>query len=226
MTPPRGFALPLVLWCVAFLTVIALALLGMVSRWLDEETLAERRFAARQNALSGLAVARNADVLPGDPLLVTGNASRDGYEVRISDESGRINPNYWLSRNNREIFETLFTSWRVGEHAQDVAIDSMMDWTDPDEFALLNGAERGTYAARGLEGFPTNRPFASVRELNAVHGLQEILATRDSWRDMFSVLHDGKVSALHASAPLLEDRSKKMSPRECARALSRWASRE
>ncbi len=204
MTQRHGFALPLVLWSVAFLTVISFALVGTVSRWLDEETLAERRFAARQNALSGLAIGRSPAVSPGDPLLVTGNAERDGYVVRISDESGRINPNYWLSGGNREIFKTLFASWRAGGHAQDVAIDSMIDWTDPDEFALLNGAERGTYAARGLEGFPPNQPFASVKELSAVHGLQDILAAHDSWRDMFSVLHNGKVSALHASAPLLE----------------------
>ncbi len=199
-----AFALPLVLWSVAFLAGLSLLLLGVVSHWLDDQSLAERRFAARQNALTGIALGMNPAVLPGDPLLRTGNAEKNGHEVRISDESARINPNYWLKTNQREGFQNLLGYWQVEKSDQDKAIDGMTDWTDADDFVLLNGAERGQYEALGLAGFPPNEPFNSVDELSAVIGLQNILAEREGWRDFFTVWHDGKIGILHASSPVLE----------------------
>jgi hypothetical protein len=200
----RAFALPLVLWCVAFLAAISLILTTSISRWLDDELLAERRFAARQQALSGLAVGLHPGIQPGDPILVTGDAERDGYAVRLTDESGRINPNYWLKGNQRDLFRDLFANWQVNLPDQDVAIDSMIDWMDPDEFTQLNGAEAPQYAAMGRAGFPPNRPFSSVREMNSVRGLSRILSGRDDWKDLFTVWYEGEISALHATAPVLE----------------------
>lgn len=204
MNRKNAFALPLVLWSVAFLTVISLVTVKMVDRWLDDETLSERRFLARQYALSGLAVGSNPDVDNGDKLLGSANAEHDGYKVRISDESGRLNPNFWLKEKSRQIFEVLFTAWEADKMLSDTAIDSMQDWVDGDDFSLLNGAERSYYAPRGMEGFPANRPFSSVRELTAVRGLDTILASRENWRDIFTLWNDGKISALHASAEVLE----------------------
>jgi hypothetical protein len=200
----RAFALPLVLWSVAFLTVISLTTVGMVDRWIDSEILAERRLAARAQALSGLAVGCSAEVERGDPLLITGNAEKDGYEVHISSESGRINPNYWLAQENREIFETLFLNWKVENQQRDIAIDSMLDWVDKDDFAERNGAERGDYAARGKEGFPPNRPFVSLRELRAVRGLGDILDKHESSGEAFTLWHKGKLSVLYATPEMLE----------------------
>lgn len=200
----RAFALPLVLWSVAFLTVISLGMVGAVGRWLDDETFAERRFAARLNALSGVAVGRSPSVEAGDSLLQTGDSEHDGHDVRLSDESGRINPNRWLATGDREIFERLFTFWKAGMHERDAAIDGMTDWVDEDGFAALNGAESGFYAAQGMPDLPPNGPFASVREMGSVRGLDVLLSAQAGWRDVFSVWNEGKVSALHAPAALLE----------------------
>lgn len=199
-----AFALPLVLWSVAFLSAIALLLVGTVGRWLDDETLAEHRFAARQHALTGLALGRNPALSPGDPLLNTGDANRDGHAVRITEESSRINPNYWIVPERRVLFQELFTAWDVNPRDQNAAVDGMADWIDPDDLASLNGAERGQYESRGHTGLPPNEPFVSVAELEAVIGLQDILAARENWKDVFTVHYAGKINILHASVPLLE----------------------
>lgn len=199
----RGFALPLVLWCVAFLAGVALLLVGLVDRWADDQVLAERRFAARQHALSGIALGMSPDIEPGDPILVTGYATRNGHAVRITDESARINPNFWLAAGDREVFEKLFTSWGADSMTINQAIDGMSDWIDPDDFVLLNGAERGQYEALGLVGFPPNEPFTSEDELAAVIGLRDLLADHEGWKDLFTVWHRGKINVRFASAPVL-----------------------
>lgn len=199
-----AFALPLVLWSVAFLSAILLLLIGMVSRWLDSETQAERRFAARQHALTGIALGRNPAISPGDPVLHTGDENHDGHTVRITDEGSRINPNYWIAPDRRDLFQELFSAWGVETMEQITAIDAMADWIDEDDLVSLNGAERGQYEARGRSGLPANEPFVSVAELEAVIGLQDVLATQEDWRDLFTVHHDGKINILHAEAPLLE----------------------
>ena len=199
----RAFALPLVLWSIAFLAGLSLLLLRSVGFWLDEQSLAERRFIARQNALTGLAIGMNPVIEPGDPLLLTGNKTRNGHEVRISDESGRINPNYWLKNKDREIFQKLFATWKVDASAQDRAIDGMLDWIDPDDFVQLNGAERGQYDAQGLAGFPPNEPFVSTHEMASVIGLQNLLADHEGWRELFTVWHRGSINVRHASPEVL-----------------------
>jgi general secretion pathway protein K len=199
----RGLALPLVLWSIAFLAGLVVLVAGIVGDWISAETRAEKIFRARQMALSGIAIGLSQQVKPGDPLLTSGSRETEGYEVKLSDESGKLNPNFWIIQNNREIFTQLFESWNVDDELCDRAIDGLIDWVDADDFRSLHGAERGEYEAAGRPGFPANRPLLSVREMEAVLGLDEVLASQEDWRSLFTVWYNGKINIQYASQPLL-----------------------
>lgn len=194
----RGVALSLVLWCIAFVAGLVVLVGGSVSSWIDAETLAEKKFVARQMALSGLAMGLNPAVKPGDPLLRRGSKDAEGFEVAIANESAKLNPNFWIEQNNRTIFTRLFASWGADMTASDAAIDSLKDWIDGDDFLSMKGAERGEYEKAGRPGFPPNRPIKNIREMEAVMNLAPILASKEDWRNAFTIWYSGKISIQHA----------------------------
>ena len=202
-TKSSAMALPLVLWCIAFLAGLVVLVAGAVGDWLTDEAHAERVFHARQMALSGIAIGLSPEVKPGDPLLNNGSKETEGYEVQISNESGKINPNYWVAKNNREIFLKLFGSWGAGGSLRDAAIDGLIDWIDADDFRSPAGAERGEYEAAGRPGFPPNRPLVNVHEMESIIGLGEVLAGHERWLDDFTIWHTGKINLQYAQEPVL-----------------------
>ncbi len=201
----RAIALPLVLWGVAFLSALVIVAAVRVKERTDEQSHAERTFRARQFALKGLALGRHPSVLENDPLLVAGEPETEGYKVRISDDSGRINPNVWISQGNREIFRTLFASRDIPLRESDAAIDSLTDWIDGDDFRTLAGAEYPEYTAAGMPGLPSNAPLSDLREMDSVLNLRDALASFDGWRDLFSLYHAGKLNINHAEEGILTD---------------------
>ena len=52
----------------------------------------------------------------------SGNKETEGFDVRLSDESGKINPNFWIAHNRRDIFLRLFDAWEVDPKEGDAAI--------------------------------------------------------------------------------------------------------
>lgn len=209
-----ALALPLVLWSIAFLAGLVVLLAGVVGDWVGDESRAERSFRARQLALSGVAMGLCPEIKAGDPLLRNGDRKTEGFEVRLSDESGKINPNFWISQNNRDIFLRLFGSWKVDRELGDAAIDGLVDWIDGDDFRSLHGAERGEYEAAGRPGFPANHPLMHIREMEAAFGLDEVLASRKDWRGDFTIWHNGKINIQYASASLLQGLAE-LTPNQC-----------
>ena len=201
----RGAALPLVLWGIAFLGALVIVVASRSEESMEEESLAGRGFRARQLALKGLALARHPDVLPNDPLLRTGSPETEGYEVRFTQESGRLNPNFFLALGERQLFITLFTAWGAPPRLADAATDSLIDWVDPDDFRSLAGAESPQYLQEGQRGLPPNAPLRNLRELEMVMNLRDIAGLNKGWRSYFSLLHQGKININHAEAPLLQD---------------------
>ena len=199
----RAIALPLVLWCIAFLAGLVILTGGLVSGWIESESLAEKKFVARQMALSGIALGLNPAVKTGSPLLRNGNKNTEGYEVKLTNEAARLNPNFWIQSGNRAVFNRLFASWGASLDEADAAIDSLQDWIDADDFGSLNGAERGDYEQAGRPGYPANRPLKHIREMESVMNLARILAAKQSWQDTFTIWYSGKVSIQHAQEPLL-----------------------
>ena len=201
----RAIALPLVLWCIAFLGGLVILLGTVVGDWLESESRAERRFAARQMALSGIALGLNPALKPGDPLLRSGSPDSEGYEVRLENEAAKLNPNFWIQQSNRPVFLRLFEGWGVEPEIADAAIDALTDWIDGDDFLSLKGAERGEYDRSGRPGYPANRPLRHIREMEAVMNLSGILAAKQDWQDYFTIWYTGKISIQHAKEPMLAE---------------------
>lgn len=204
----NAFALPMVLWTIAFLTALILLVAGTVNNWLQEESHAQRSFRARQMALSGLAIAMNNMVAPDDPILTKGDPkSKDGesYTVQISSESALINPNIWLKQSDRLIFQKIFGSWQIPEETQEAAIDGLYDWQSPSPLRSAHGAKAGEYEAQGLEGYPPNAPFVDTREMAMVIGFAPIMKAKPSWRDYFSTYNPGQVNIIACDKNILTD---------------------
>lgn len=198
-------ALPLVLWCIMFLAGLLVLGAGLVNRWLEGESLAQRKFVARQMALSGVAVGLNPGIQAGSPLLRSGSPESEGYEVSVTGESGRINPNHWVAQANRAVFQRLFEAWGYDLDASDAAIDGLVDWIDGDDFPSAKGAERQEYEDAGRLGFPANRPLMNVREMESVMNLRDILMARGGWRDYFTTWHTGPLDIHDTPDWLLAD---------------------
>lgn len=204
-TKHRAIALPLVLWSIAFLGGLVVLLAGVVGDWMESESRAERRFVARQMALSGIALGLNPALKPGDPLLRSGGPDGEGYEVRLENEAAKLNPNFWIQQANRPVFLRLFEGWGVEIEAAEAAIDGLTDWIDGDDFLSLKGAERGEYERAGRPGYPANRPLRHIREMEAVMNLSPLLATKQDWHDYFTIWYTGKISIQHAKEPMLAE---------------------
>lgn len=198
----------MVLWTIALLAGITLLLAGIIDGWITEETHTGRVFRARQQALSGVAIAMNPAILPGDPLLnKKGSDNEEGYKVVIKDESGLINPNTWLATNpdRRDLFRRLFAVWGLDINQCETVADSLYDWQSPSPFRSLHGAKQPEYEAAGLSGLPPGLPFTSPAEMALVVGFQPVMQARPDWKSYFTTYYAGKINILHAPKAILTD---------------------
>ena len=202
-----GMALPMVLWTIALLAGIVVLLVGVLDGWISEETRAGKKFQARQQALSGIAVGKA--VQPGDPILQhsTGGGA-EGYSVVIKDESGLINPNAWLgvTPNRRDLFQKLFTAWGLDMNQCAAAADGLYDWLSPNPFRSLHGAKQPEYEAAHRSGLPPGEPFVSPEEMSFVIGFWPVTQAKPTWKSYFSTLNNlPKINILHAPKVILTD---------------------
>ena len=203
-----GMALPMVLWTIALLAAVTLLLAGIIEGWISEETREGKQFRARQQALSGIALAMNPAIGPGDPLLEYHTSDKsEGYKVMISDESGLINPNTLLAAtpDRRDLLKRLFTTWGVSISESDAAADGLYDWQSPTPIRSLHGAKKGEYDAVGRAGFPPNAPFISPSEMALVLGFAPVIHAHPDWRNTFTTYYNGKINILHAPKSVLTD---------------------
>ncbi len=201
-----AMALPMVLWSIALLTGIVLLLAGIIEGWITEETHSGKLFQAREQALSGVAVAMNPGVFPGDPLLNQFSKDKsEGYQVVIKDESGLINPNYYLVQtpDQRSVLGQLFTSWKIDKNTSDTATDGLYDWQSQSPFRSLHGAKKEEYAAAGMSGLPPGAPFASPEEMELVIGFDPVVQAKPDWISYFTTYYNGPVNILRAPKNIL-----------------------
>ena len=209
MKPPpaaaRGAALLLVLWAIAVLSFAVLWVADLVGLELESGAAGAKRLAARQIALSGVALGQHPQVTREDVALLNQDLDDGGkMRVRIRGEGARFNINALLAEQDRITLKNLFILWGLSNDEADVLFDRLTDWVDDDAGRQLNGAERADYEAMGIVDAPADRPFRSVDEMGRVLGM-EILAERNpAWREAFTVFGDGEIDVNEAGPDVLQ----------------------
>jgi type II secretory pathway component PulK len=211
--PPRGgSALLLTLWCVAVLSVTILAVARMVQRDVDVEGLEARRFEARQLALTGIALGMNPRIERWDPLLRQKFPNGFELQVRTMSEAARLNINRLLKEPEQLTLRRLFDVWQIPPEDAGMIIDSLVDWIDPDDLRMPNGAERDDLLEQNRFSIPANRDFHSVAEMERVRGMDVVAAWKPDWQEFFTVhggrrvdLQDAPIDTLQAVGEMPRD---------------------
>lgn len=196
----RGAALFLVLWALLVVSIALIVAVRLVDHDLDSETIAAKRFEARQLALSGLAVASHPDIEPRSSLLYNDFGDGRSWQVRIEGENSRLNINRILRSGDTTPLRALLTHWGLGERKVATIVDSLTDWSDGDDLRLLNGAEASDIPLDSGWSRPENRPFLDLAEMERVRGMEWVEEAKPSWREFFSV-YSGRRLDLQFVAP-------------------------
>ena len=175
-----GIALVTVLWFVAAMSALAVAMVG-----LGRDTALTSRHAMHaieaRAAMAG-AVELAAAALQHDRWPVSGPLAwrQEAVEVRVTavPESTKID----LNASSDELIEALaaVTVAGVGRSAEDgLALGhAILDWRDPPGTRRLAGATADDYARAGRIGRPRHGPFRHVAELRSVLGMDQALFAR------------------------------------------------
>lgn len=203
--PPsrRGSALLLSLCAIAIMSLTVMSLVEWTGLGLDEVAAKERDFRALQLAESGVAMGLHPQVEKMDSVLNQEISPSESFSVEIKSEESRLNINSVLTTEKKGVLEDLFTHWGMKERERSVLIDCLIDWVDPNPLKSLNGAERKEYEAAGLIGYPPNRPFLNVEEMEMVRGIAALDRVKPDWKDYFTVCGEGKLDLNEAPADLI-----------------------
>ena len=188
----RGVALVMVLWVVTILSVVVLEFcyamrteVNITRNYQEELRLYAAAQGSAQRAIAELILkhdprmqqlrktAKEEEIPPENREWVTdGREYRFTFEgaegvVRVLGEAGKVNLNRVSDAALRKIMYTLGLE---GE-ARDIAVDSILDWRDPDDFIRINGAESGYYQSLKEPYDCKNGNFDSVEELLLVRGI-------------------------------------------------------
>ena len=95
-----------------------------------------------------------------------------GYQVRVSDESGKIN----INQADEIILRQTFTNLDFDPDFGDALADAILDWRDSDPLERLNGVESDYYLAQDISYPAKDGPLDTIDEL---------LLVRDVTQDLF-----------------------------------------
>lgn len=230
----RGVALIMVLWVIAILSVIVLEFsfgmrteINMTRNFKEEAILYALAEGGIQRTLAELIykhdplIQQKRKATEGNPpseqevWVMDGRAiplsfSQGKCEIRIMGEDGKININMVSEPLLRKIMKNMGLE---GE-AQDVVVDSVLDWKDPDAFHRLNGAENDYYQSLPEPYFCKDGYLDSIEELLLVRGVtpelfygkkrkEEGKSEKIGLRDLFSVYAPGEQININHASPLV-----------------------
>lgn len=212
--PPcaAGFALVMVLWVLAGLTVVAVTVAASVQssnrsvKLLRDRLGAETSFistAARLQVMASTGTTRRSDIVgPNGPLPVDGRslAVGPGEWVSVQDVRGLLDLNDPGKR-----LAGLLPRCGGSEAAVSSLVESLADYVDKDELKRLNGAEAFDYRMVQMPE-PRNAPLMTREELWRVKGWPAIKAR---WQDdgcdgLVSTHGDGRFNPNTAPLAMLE----------------------
>jgi general secretion pathway protein K len=176
----HGFALLIVLWTLVLLSLLVTQLLaaGRVETQLARNLRANAVVEAAANAAVQEAIFRlldrsaqrwNADNLPRRLALPGAIA-----EIRIEDQSGKVNPNY----ASPELVMALLVEVGADPRAAAGLAAAIQDWRTPATKPRPAGAKAAEYAAAGRRYGPPGSDFQSLDELGAVLGMTPAILAR------------------------------------------------
>jgi general secretion pathway protein K len=134
--------------------------------------------------------------------------------VRVMGEGGKLN----INRISESLLRKIVTSLGVEGEAGDIIVDSILDWTDKDEFIRINGAESDYYHSLKDPYDCKNGNLDSVEELLMIRGItpelfygkkgnpKEGAGAKEApigLKDIFSVYAGDQVDINSASLPVL-----------------------
>jgi len=175
----------------------------MVELSVEHTTHSQQALEARGLALSGLALGLNPQLLRDDPLMHQAPAATQKFDVTIQSEGARLNLNYILRNNHREILVNLFTQWGLSVNDADTVADCMYDWVTPGDLKSLNGAKANDYAQAGLTQLPTYQPFISFDEVKLVMHAGLLDKAKSNWEDSFTFWSSGPLNVNEAPPELI-----------------------
>ena len=174
----RGMVLITVLWVVIVISFISLSLAAAVRvemRAIEDSFDSERAFFMAKSAAEVVfRDLQKPDSLKGSPVLKEGGSyvvpfSSGEARVHLESNGGLININGASDR----VLESMFASLGVDEPLRGQLVDSIIDWRDPDDVPLPQGAEIADYGQviRTGKRLPSNDSFASLDELMLVRNM-------------------------------------------------------
>lgn len=177
-----GIALIMVLWILSLLAVLALELSYAARTELKiasntkEET--QNYYIARAGIERGIAqILAQSNEQPGLEKWNFGGGKTELsfgkgiMEIAVTDESGKINVNTMDDATLTAVLRQVLSSIGVEERAQETAIDSILDWRDPDNLHRANGAEDNYYRSLLNPYSAKNGRLDSLDELVMVKGV-------------------------------------------------------
>jgi len=200
VSPQRGSALLIVMWCIAVMVTVLIMAASTVEQEMNSVSGRIARDRARQLSLAGLALADNPAIKPGDPILNQDFGNGERIQVHITSEEARINLNLWLADERQSTLVQLFGTWGMERRDAERLVYAMADWIDGDVLKRAQGAEVRDY---NVKNRPYNRPFTSLDEVRLVRDFVLLETVRPDWRSRLSVRGQGNLDLLAAPADLI-----------------------
>ena len=199
----RASALILVLWCLLLLGMAVFGVVELVELSVEHTGHVESASEAHALAMSGLALGSNPQLLKNDPLLSQKTAPGQGFDTIFESEGARLNLNYLLLTNHREILVNLFTTWGLKIDEADHVAACLFDWVTPGDLKSLSGAKAADYAKAGLPQRPSYQPFVSYDEIEEVIGMDLVEKVKPDWQDSFTLWSSGPLNVNEAPPELI-----------------------
>ena len=176
----RGFALLIVLWSLALLSLLAVRLTA-TSRTELQLAANIRNAAVVEAQADGLLYGAIVQLMRDTPqergadgiahaIPTPGGAAT----MRISSLAGRINPNV----ASEDILQALIQQVGMAAEPASRLVAAIADWRTPGQNPRPNGAKAAQYQAASLPYTPPNAPFASIDEVGLVLGMTPDLLAR------------------------------------------------
>ena len=195
-----GAALMLTLWALFLLSAMVISWALDIDSRLTLSGDANRGLAAEAMAASGAEVALHPSVRASSLNLHRTLGAREGYDVRITGEGGRLNLNWLTSGEDPirlEILRKYLEFKGVDLNERDRMIDALLDWVGPNA-----GLHRLNAPPETADYRPSHAPLTSVDELKKIFGWGEF-TSQPGWEDDFTIDSSGPIDLAWASRDVL-----------------------